>query len=387
MVLPGAVETARLPKEYQEVEYIQSSGTQYIDTGFTPNQNTHVIAEMEYVSHTNQTCGLFGVGVTSTEVYEVYHYNGKYTFHYGATSYTATATVTTGKKMLIDVSGQQATISVNGAIVSVTPSEVATFTSAGTMYIHALHRSNGAGYLSITKTCSFKIYDNDTLVKDFVPCYRKADNVAGLYDTVNDVFHTNAGTGAFTVGPAINYIPVTGGIVEFAYSGNYTDGRVNGKGVVRLNTSGTLVVTGGKATVSVYILAGGGGAYVDTGYYYYSSGGSGGYQTVEVTLEPGTYEIIIGTGGAEGSGILMTNGAEGGAGGDTSAFGYTSTGGKGGHVGYSSNYGGAGGSPNGGEGSTSTSSATLSGGSPNGGGVVNGVPQPGGDGYVELTFI
>ena len=27
----------RLPEEYQEVEYIESSGTQYIDTGYTNN--------------------------------------------------------------------------------------------------------------------------------------------------------------------------------------------------------------------------------------------------------------------------------------------------------------------------------------------------------------
>lgn len=29
----------RLPSEYQEVEYIESTGTQYIDTGLTPNGN------------------------------------------------------------------------------------------------------------------------------------------------------------------------------------------------------------------------------------------------------------------------------------------------------------------------------------------------------------
>ena len=31
--------SSRLPSEYQEVEYIESTGTQYIDTGLTPNGN------------------------------------------------------------------------------------------------------------------------------------------------------------------------------------------------------------------------------------------------------------------------------------------------------------------------------------------------------------
>ena len=34
--------TARLPSTYQEVEYIQSSGTQYINTWYTPSSNTNV---------------------------------------------------------------------------------------------------------------------------------------------------------------------------------------------------------------------------------------------------------------------------------------------------------------------------------------------------------
>lgn len=38
----------------------------------------------------------------------------------------------------------------------------------------------------------------------YKPCYRKADNVPGWYDTTNDVFYTNEGTGTFVVGPDVN---------------------------------------------------------------------------------------------------------------------------------------------------------------------------------------
>ena len=45
-----------------------------------------------------------------------------------------------------------------------------------------------------------KIYNSDVLVRNFIPCYRKSDSVAGMYDTVNGVFYTNQGTGSFVVG-------------------------------------------------------------------------------------------------------------------------------------------------------------------------------------------
>lgn len=47
------------------------------------------------------------------------------------------------------------------------------------------------------------IYDGD-IVRDFVPCYRISDNVAGMYDMANGVFYTNSGSGSFTVGPDVN---------------------------------------------------------------------------------------------------------------------------------------------------------------------------------------
>ena len=47
---PAAVEpvlkgSSRLPSGYTQLEYIQSSGTQYIDTGIKPNQDTSIEIE------------------------------------------------------------------------------------------------------------------------------------------------------------------------------------------------------------------------------------------------------------------------------------------------------------------------------------------------------
>ena len=39
-----------LPSGYRQVEYIQSSGTQYVDTGFAPNQDTRCVLDAQRVA-------------------------------------------------------------------------------------------------------------------------------------------------------------------------------------------------------------------------------------------------------------------------------------------------------------------------------------------------
>lgn len=56
------------------------------------------------------------------------------------------------------------------------------------------------------KVYRLKLYENDVLVRDYVPCYRTSDNVIGLYDTVNKVFYQNNGTGSFNKGNDVGII-------------------------------------------------------------------------------------------------------------------------------------------------------------------------------------
>lgn len=46
-----------------------------------------------------------------------------------------------------------------------------------------------------------RLYNSsDELIAEYLPCYRKSDNVIGFYDTVAEVFYTNVGSGSFTKG-------------------------------------------------------------------------------------------------------------------------------------------------------------------------------------------
>ena len=52
--------------------------------------------------------------------------------------------------------------------------------------------------ISKARLKTFYIYENDNLIRSYVPCYKKMDNTVGLYDIINDKFYTNSGTGEFT---------------------------------------------------------------------------------------------------------------------------------------------------------------------------------------------
>lgn len=59
--------------------------------------------------------------------------------------------------------------------------------------------SSSSNYRCAAKVYSYEMYFDGELIRDLVPCYRKSDNVVGLYDMANDYFYTPTG-GAFTKG-------------------------------------------------------------------------------------------------------------------------------------------------------------------------------------------
>lgn len=405
---------SRLPAEYQEAEYIKSSGTQYIDPDFVPNQDTRIVMNVLFtIQGTNQF--LFGsCAEQKSKTYAFNCYSTKYRSHYNAGWLDYATRVSYTTPFVLDKNKNVTTLNGEHTVTET----YAAFTCPYSLILFGINDGGTITASAIATLYSCQIYDNGTLVRDFVPCYRKSDSVAGLYDIVNDVFYTNAGSGTFAVGANSNahsIMTITeGGIITeksalrrrnmmfktqdafaFTYTGDYTDNRdANGKGTVRLKTSGELTVTGKAVTIKVVLLGAGGGA----AYQYQTSdtehigvsGGGGGVQEVEVTLEQGVYDVVVGVGGAAANSTDAT--ASGKNGGDTVAFNQTSTGGTGGRIASSgTRYPGKGGTPNG-KGGTSTwddsysASISVAGGLPNGGAVVSNKAQSGDSGYVDLIF-
>lgn len=191
-----------LPSGYTQLGYIQSSGTQYIDTGIVPKNNTRVDADCDITYGTDWVMIL---GSYDPNKFFSWWANGAKIYAYYGNS----------NKNVAGENGKQ-TLSANKNIWTAGNSAISfsevSFTSNFSIYLFSVH--NGGNYNKASmKLYSCQIYDNGTLIRDFIPCKNPSGTI-GLYDTVNSQFYSNAGTGTFTAGPEVKlggiYVKVDG---------------------------------------------------------------------------------------------------------------------------------------------------------------------------------
>ena len=188
-----------LPSGYTQLEYIQSSGTQRINTNYNPTQNTRVLAKAYFSAIRSSTTSYFFGAATSSKnaAYECGSANSKI----GIVHNTTESRFTFPSTNPFTIDYNKNVIYFNGSQVGTFAAS--TFTSSHTLYIFDTNRNNAA-YRSIPAITlySFKIYTNDVLQRDYVPCKNQSNEI-GLYDVVNNIFYGNAGTGSFVAGAEV----------------------------------------------------------------------------------------------------------------------------------------------------------------------------------------
>lgn len=190
---------ATLPEGYTQLEYIQSSGAQWIDTGFNPDQDTRIIYDCERLS-TVSAEHFFGVrtGNAAKEAFCFYIYNSGWRFAYN--NYVAAGDGPSTGRYLFDANKNVMTI--NGSLTL--KSTYAKFKASATATLFSMRSFNSGISYGSHKLFSCQIYNNGTLIRNFIPCKPPAGAV-GLYDLVNGKFYSNAGTGSFTAGPVVTW--------------------------------------------------------------------------------------------------------------------------------------------------------------------------------------
>lgn len=211
---------SRLPDEYQEVEYIASSGTQYIDTGYIPKTTTVINADfMSTKQIGDEFSSLFGSQIGSGVNKRTYILFGRdnniqvalSSSEMGFAGLNADGSYTKGKTSTNpywNVSRTNYILSILDRSITIEGvtwdlSDYFSETLDGDFPIFLLTRNtNGVADTNCSKgyLYGFTIYENNVLVRNMIPCYRKSDNVIGMYDLVNNVFYMNSGTGTFTKG-------------------------------------------------------------------------------------------------------------------------------------------------------------------------------------------
>ncbi|MBR6504261.1 MAG: hypothetical protein IKT41_00830 [Clostridia bacterium] len=195
-----------LPSEYQEVEYIRNSTrTEYIDTGVSPSANTQLEIDMqieEYISNNANLVFIFGCRNSTSNLYGrfEYHVNSSLnnTLNLGYDTTQAGRTVVTDvkqdfKRHIYLFDSNEGTAYMDNQLMcyytNTSAYKETWVESPDPLYLFKSSYDNNNIYTTYTKIYKCKITKDGILVRDFIPCYRKNDNVDGLYDLVNGVFY------------------------------------------------------------------------------------------------------------------------------------------------------------------------------------------------------
>ena len=184
---------------YSWLNYIQSSGDQYINTGFTPNQNTRVVIDYD-LSPSAPNGGWAALFASrnndcNANCFSIFMPNAHNTCHSSYGSQTLQPTYDLSGRHVVDMNKNQ--VFVDGSLIST--HTVATFTGVATINLFRDNSPDGGnGHNAVGKIYSCKIYDNGTLVRDLVPC--NYGGSIGLWDKVHNAFYSNSGTSSFAAG-------------------------------------------------------------------------------------------------------------------------------------------------------------------------------------------
>ncbi|MBR6436279.1 MAG: hypothetical protein IKS45_07215 [Thermoguttaceae bacterium] len=203
---------ALLPSAYQQVEYLQSSGTQYINTGFIPTERFITVCKAQYLEI--NTRGLIAMGshnykanIGKTDSFGIVGGDGSGYYMYAnpnssfsTYTWTSFAPFTPGETVTLTEDWVTPVYKVNDS--ASTPNNYFGVFNWNPFYLFGRHLSDN----SLANSGSMRIYSASIYnsvraeVHNFIPCYRISDNKPGMYDLVTNTFFTNAGSGDFTVG-------------------------------------------------------------------------------------------------------------------------------------------------------------------------------------------
>ncbi len=188
-----------LPAGYVELEWIQSTGSEFIDTGYCPLASTPFVAETE---------GQFMAHVTIYQQMGALPKDGAARFDWGisGSNYKRRWTFSSaeGADQSADLLGHRFVANYGTGVFTIDETTVLTAPPATKdsnrnffLFARMAEYAGKTDCLCQFRLRSCRLSQNGVAIRDFVPC-RTLQGVAGLWDKVEGVFYPNvSGTGAF----------------------------------------------------------------------------------------------------------------------------------------------------------------------------------------------
>lgn len=191
--------TPPLPSAYQRVEWIGGTGTQYLLINSAPLKADYIETEIacEFANNDEYfVCG-YGWNTNNNKFGIGGHYNTQFHIAFGGLATNVPPYMAT----TYDNDFHTWTYE-NGVFEIVDKSDIrdVSYRTYGDDSTRKIRIFKGYSATLSGKIKYFIQKRNGEEIVNLIPCYRKSDNVIGMYDTVTQTFYTNAGTGTFTKG-------------------------------------------------------------------------------------------------------------------------------------------------------------------------------------------
>ena len=184
-----------LPDDFTPVNFLQSSGSQYIDTGRKLTQDSDITIDFSIVGEINRNAGIFGSRESASKNnLALFQITSPNTFNGDFSEYRQHRFTTALSLERTKIRMNKAGVWVND-ILQKSWSDVADFETPTNGLIFDIGNNNWTGNKAVMRLYSYT--DGDA--QQLVPCL-DANGVPCLYDLIGKTALYNQGTGAFTWG-------------------------------------------------------------------------------------------------------------------------------------------------------------------------------------------
>ena len=195
---------------YQKVDYITSSGTQYIITDFIADNQSgmELIASFPTILDRVPMGSRLDSGTTRFYVpYPMSDTSCYYGFNTGSTLSFSASTNTKYQLQTNFCNNRKVRMYTEGTLI-LPPTNISTTLTQQTSPVGIFVYTKGAGGVGAPRAFDLygaKISQGSEVVREYIPCYRKSDNVVGVYEIYTNTFLTNSGSGEFEIGNEIDW--------------------------------------------------------------------------------------------------------------------------------------------------------------------------------------
>jgi hypothetical protein len=178
--------------QYRKKEYIENTNNAYIETGVYPSNSTKII--LKFINKVATGGVIVGYQSPESNEYRFFNASNKTYFDIGNQRYMPELSILSNKLYELEIGNYYILDILTGTKYSRTVYNNSAFSGA------QIYLNRGSGSVSQNRYYYVSIYNDNILVRNYIPVQRISDSKYGLFDTINNKFYYSPDSAQFTGG-------------------------------------------------------------------------------------------------------------------------------------------------------------------------------------------